>query len=650
MQTPSGRLNNRYEVIRELGDGGFGKTFLVRDHQMPSVRQCVVKQLKPLHSEPQIYEIVKDRFQREAAILEKLGEHEYIPRLYAYFSEADLFYLVEEYIAGDTLTQRVQHQGCQDEQTVRLLLLNLLPTIAYVHQQQIVHRDIKPDNIILRQTDQKPILIDFGAVKETMGTLINSQGKSAHSIVVGTPGFMPAEQLAGRPVYASDIYSLGLTAIYLLTGKIPQELPTDPMTGAIQWRSYAPQVSSGFAALIDHTLHLNPQQRFTTAPEMLAALNALDQSAVPLQGAPYLQTPHQPTPSVPHIPTPPPIGASGLPTQAVSPGFPSGAGSQELQSTQPVVTQPPLTTPGMPVPASTPSGQPVVIPSGGSSWKTAAIVGGIAGMTLLAGGLLARSYFGGSQPTSVVKSSPSAIASMPAQPKSTSEEKTTTPAEKSPKTSATAEPDRPSATDLTVDTTGTDATVVGKEGEKNVRSGPGTNYSVMNQIQTGDRVKVLATSRGEGGYLWHKVYVPKRKTEGWVADQLLTMDDEDSAVADGSGAQTAPPSNSLPPEKRTSEDPQGKDKPAAPAEETPMDNHPDDNGDPTNATIVGAKGSKNIRVGPGTSYQSVHDAYPGDRVTILESAQDQGGFTWYKVYFPKSGAEGWIAGQLLELD
>ncbi|NJM48978.1 MAG: serine/threonine protein kinase, partial [Alkalinema sp. RU_4_3] len=292
MQTPH-HLNNRYEILRELGDGGFGKTFLVRDHQMPSARQCVLKQLKPLHNNPEIYSLVKDRFQREAAILEQLSDHPQVPRLHAYFCEDDLFYLVEEYIEGNTLTQHVQTQGPQSETTVRNILAQLLPAIAHIHQQKIVHRDIKPDNIILRTSDQKPVLIDFGAVKETMGTILNSQGNSARSIIVGTPGYMPSEQMIGRPVYASDLYSLGLTAIYLLTAKLPQDLDTDPATGAFLWRSHT-NVSAPFANLLDRAIQLNPANRFSTAQEMLTNLNNLADGidmTIPPAAAKYVSEP-----------------------------------------------------------------------------------------------------------------------------------------------------------------------------------------------------------------------------------------------------------------------------------------------------------------------------------------------------------------------
>jgi serine/threonine protein kinase, bacterial len=275
-------LTNRYKILNTLSHGGFGTTFLVEDTQMPSARKCVLKQLKPVNDNPQIYQMVQERFQREAAILEQLGEHhDQIPRLYAYFSEGDQFYLVEEWIEGETLTQIVQRNGVLSEATVRSILMNLLPAIADIHAQQIVHRDIKSDNIILRRADNKPVRIDFGAVKETMSTLMNSQGNSTNSIVVGTPGYMPSEQMAGRPVYSSDLYSLGLTAVYLLTGRQPQQLDSDPMTGNILWQQYAPNVSADLVAVLNRAIHMSANHRFITVQEMLAALTTIDVSRTP---------------------------------------------------------------------------------------------------------------------------------------------------------------------------------------------------------------------------------------------------------------------------------------------------------------------------------------------------------------------------------
>ncbi|MGC1247784.1 MAG: serine/threonine-protein kinase, partial [Spirulinaceae cyanobacterium] len=159
-------LSNRYRLLRPLGKGGFGETFLAEDTHMPSGRSCVIKLLKPMTQNPQVYELVKERFQREAAILEELGEaNQQIPRLYAYFTEEEQFYLVQKWIPGVTLAEKVQQQQRLGEDEVRGILVDILPVLDYIHSQKIVHRDIKPENIILRSSDHKPVLIDFGAVK-----------------------------------------------------------------------------------------------------------------------------------------------------------------------------------------------------------------------------------------------------------------------------------------------------------------------------------------------------------------------------------------------------------------------------------------------------------------------------------------------------
>ena len=264
-------LNNRYRILRTLGSGGFGETFLAEDTQIPSTRRCVIKQLRVIQNNPQTYQLVQQRFAREAAILEELGDgNSQIPRLYAYFSEGQQFYLAQEYIQGLTLSEIVQSRGRLNESGVREILISLLNVLDYVHGKGIVHRDIKPENIILRSSDNQPVLIDFGAVRETMAAQVNSRGGVTSSIVIGTPGFMSIEQAAGRATFASDLYGLGLVAIYLLTAQMPQELQTDTYTGEIIWQKNG--ISSNFALVLDKAIRSQLRERFSSAKEMLDAL------------------------------------------------------------------------------------------------------------------------------------------------------------------------------------------------------------------------------------------------------------------------------------------------------------------------------------------------------------------------------------------
>jgi len=276
-------LNNRYQVIQVLGAGGFGETFLAEDTHLPSRRRCVIKQLKPLVDEPKTYEKVQLLFEREATTLEFLGEaSDQIPNLYAYFSENGLFYLVQEWIQGQTLTNIIETQGCLDEKAVKEILINLLSVLEYVHSKGIIHRDIKPDNIIFRSSNNKPVLIDFGAVKETIRNTITSSGNPTKSMVIGTPGYMSIEQAIGRAVFATDIYSLGLTAIYLLTGKHPQDLETNPQTGEILWEDYAPEeLSTDFKRVLNQAINPNLGIRFSTASKMLYALQSNNSTTSP---------------------------------------------------------------------------------------------------------------------------------------------------------------------------------------------------------------------------------------------------------------------------------------------------------------------------------------------------------------------------------
>ncbi|WP_293089872.1 IMS domain-containing protein [Okeania sp. SIO3B5] len=269
-------MNNRYQIIQALSSGGFGETFLAQDTQMPSGRYCVIKQLKVVTNNPEIYQQVLQRFQREAAILEELGEtNSQIPKLYAYFSDtAGQFYLVQEWIEGETLGKRVKTKGPMTDGDVQKILISLLSVINYIHSRNIIHRDIKPENIILRQQDDLPVLIDFGAVKDSISTAINSQNTTPISIMIGTPGYMAFEQAAGRPVYASDLYSLGLTAIFLLTGRVPQDLDMDLQTGKIIWQKYTNNLTPKLAGILDKAIQPNISDRFAKSTEMLSALES----------------------------------------------------------------------------------------------------------------------------------------------------------------------------------------------------------------------------------------------------------------------------------------------------------------------------------------------------------------------------------------
>ena len=288
-------LNNRYQTIQVLGAGGFGETFLAEDTYMPSRRRCVIKQLKPVANDPQMYQLIQQRFQREAATLESLGEgSDQIPSLHAYFFENEHFYLVQEWIQGQTLSAKVASVGLLSETVVREILGSLLLVLDYVHSKGIIYRDIKPDNIIVRQSNGKPVLIDFGAVKETMITPVNTHGKITHSIVIGTPGFMSPEQATGRPIYGSDLYSLGMTAIYLLTGLLPQELETDLQTEELLWQQYALNVSPTLAAVLNKAIQYHPRDRYTTAMKMLDALQSIT-SNPPRQPSPQATVVVSPT-------------------------------------------------------------------------------------------------------------------------------------------------------------------------------------------------------------------------------------------------------------------------------------------------------------------------------------------------------------------
>jgi serine/threonine protein kinase, bacterial len=267
-------LRDRYRVLHALGQGGFGATFLSRDEGLPGQPNCVIKQLRPTATAPHILQMARELFEREAQTLGRVGNHPQVPRLLDYFEANQEFYLVQEYVSGCTLQQEVKRSGPFSEAGVKQFLSEILPVMQYIHSHQVIHRDLKPANLIRRSHDCKLVLIDFGAVKNQVSqpTVGASDQTALTAYAIGTPGFAPPEQMAMRPVYASDIYAIGVTCIYLLTGKSPKDLDYDPATGELMWEKQV-HISDHFTGVLKKMLEVSVRHRYQSANEILRALD-----------------------------------------------------------------------------------------------------------------------------------------------------------------------------------------------------------------------------------------------------------------------------------------------------------------------------------------------------------------------------------------
>lgn len=268
-------LRNRYRPIKPLGQGGFGKTYLAEDIDRLNTR-CVIKQFARQASN-KTFDKALTLFNQEAVRLNELGEHPQIPSLLAYFEQQGNFYLVQQEIKGNTLLQEVKKEGPFDEGKVRRLLHYLLPVLQFIHDRNVVHRDINPTNIISRQPDSKPVLIDFGIAKQLEVSL--SDKKNHTGTRIGTEGYSPIEQLRSGEAYpSSDLYSLGATCICLMTGRKPEKLYS-PLEGRWLWQEHLTAAgrpaTPELAAILDRMLKDFINERYRSAAEVLQELEAL---------------------------------------------------------------------------------------------------------------------------------------------------------------------------------------------------------------------------------------------------------------------------------------------------------------------------------------------------------------------------------------
>ena len=268
-------LDGRYQIIEVIETGEFGQTYLAKDLRRPGEPQCFVKHLRPGTSEPKLINTTRRLFQKEAEVLEKLGQHDQIPQLFAYFEENEEFFLVESFIAGHSLSTEIVPGKPVTEEKMIPLLKELLEILVFVHGQGVIHRDIKPANLIRRYSDNKLVLIDFGSVKE----IHIAQRQAPVTVRIGTLEYMPIEQFQYNPQLNSDLYALGMIGIQAITGLPAYDLPKlrdlkNSNRGEIVWR-HLTTCSQALTDVLDNMVRYDFRERYQSAAEALADLRKI---------------------------------------------------------------------------------------------------------------------------------------------------------------------------------------------------------------------------------------------------------------------------------------------------------------------------------------------------------------------------------------
>ena len=279
-------LGDRYRAVKYISEGGFGRTFkAVDEHRLDTI--CVIKQFLPQLQGSAAIQKATELFKQEAVRLRDLGKHPQIPDLLAFFEQDKRFYLVQEFIDGQDLLKELEKQGKFSEKQIKQLLTELLQILDFVHKQKVIHRDIKPENII-RNSHGSLVLIDFGVAKELSGSVLTRVGT-----VTGTPGYAAPEQMQGHVFPASDLYSLGVTCIRLLTGCLLEEKNGtladelfDPMQMQWIWRNKAVSLSNDLGKVLDKMLLFPVAARYQSAAEVLQALNPVSVSPTQISAKP----------------------------------------------------------------------------------------------------------------------------------------------------------------------------------------------------------------------------------------------------------------------------------------------------------------------------------------------------------------------------
>ncbi|MEB3341052.1 WD40 repeat domain-containing serine/threonine-protein kinase [Okeania sp.] len=282
-------LKDRYRPLNLIGQGGFGRTFLAIDEDKPSKPNCVIKQFFPASQGTNNVNKAAELFEKEATRLDELGKHSQIPELMAHFTQDGRQYLIQEFIPGKNLAQALKIEAPYNEDQIRGFLKNLLPVLRFIHSHNVIHRDIKPENIIrCENSDHQLVLVDFGAAKYALGTALFKTGTT-----IGTPEYTAPEQNRGKAVFASDLYSLGVTCLHLLTKVSPFEL-FDVGEGTWVWRRYLRNnsVSEKLGYVLDKLIENAVNRRYQSVDAVMENLNTEpDLNLTLVQDKTAIQTP-----------------------------------------------------------------------------------------------------------------------------------------------------------------------------------------------------------------------------------------------------------------------------------------------------------------------------------------------------------------------
>jgi serine/threonine protein kinase len=305
-------LQQRYRVTKILGQGGFGRTYLSQDTGCFD-EMCVLKEFSPNDRGRDAIKKSKELFQREAQVLYQIN-HPQIPKFRANFEEQKRLFLVQEYAEGKTvaktLSERLKNNSTFSEAEAVTFLQNMLPVLSHIHAMGIIHRDISPDNIIFRDRDKLPVLIDFGVVKAGV-TQLEVSTQIHQGTTVGKAGYAPGEQLQTGEAYAnSDLYALAVTVVVMMTGRKPESL-IDKSTMTWKWHQWVPTLTPWFAKILNKMLSRSPNSRYQSATEVAQALRAVSDfvgssPTTDLPAGTFVPTPGKQRPATSQPPPSPP--------------------------------------------------------------------------------------------------------------------------------------------------------------------------------------------------------------------------------------------------------------------------------------------------------------------------------------------------------